>query len=179
MTFLISLFPLVYLFLNSQFNEDIINIFQYLIIGTGHIAIFYLFIILLIPSIKWLSIILERKELGISTFIYTLIHFLLYIFDNDIDLLILLDDIKHREYIQLGYIAFFLFLPLVLTSNEISKIILKKYWKNIHKIIYIIIFLSLFHYYLVIKADYLIFYLYIILFSATAFLKLKKSMNNE
>ncbi len=179
MTFFISLLPLIYLVLNSQFNENIINTFQYLIIGTGHIVIFYLLIILFIPMIDQLKILINRKALGISTFMYSLIHFFLYMFENNSELLILLDDIKFREYIQIGYIALFLFFPLVLTSNEFSKIFLKKYWKEIHKIIYIIIFLSLSHYYLTIKADYFILQLYIVLFIAVVFLKFTKSFKNE
>ena len=61
-------------------------------------------------------------------------------------------------------LALILFIPLVLTSNEYSKKIMKAAWMTVHKLIYLIIFMSLFHYYLVIKADYLLLNTYISLF---------------
>lgn len=179
MKFLILFLPLIYLFFNSQTNENIINISSYLIINTGHLLLIYLLVILIVPLTEQTGKLIDRRSLGITTFVYAVVHFLLYVFDNNIDLSIMIDDLKYREYIQTGSIALLLFFPLVLTSNQISKTLLQKKWINLHKIIYAIIFLSLYHYYLIIKADYLIFWIYILLFTSVISLKYIKSVKNE
>jgi len=170
-TYFFSFLPLIFLFSNSQLNENIINEFLYLIVNTGYIIIFYLLIILTVPIVDKTQKLIDRSALGISTFIYSVSHFLLYIVDNDIMMAILLEDFLNLTYIQIGYIAFILFIPLALTSNPLSKKVLNISWYNLHKIVYIIIVASLIHYYLIIKADYLIFYIYVFLFLSVVFLK--------
>ena len=123
------------------------------------------------PLVDKAQKLIDRSALGISTFIYSVSHFLLYIVDNNIIMIVLLEDFLNLTYIQIGYIAFILFIPLVLTSNSISRKVLNASWYNLHKIIYVIIFASLIHYYLIIKADYLIFYIYVSLFLSVVFLK--------
>ena len=162
-TYILSFIPIVYFFINLVFNEDIINGFTYLITETGNITILYLLIILSIPMFKRAQEIICRRSLGISTFIYASIHFGIYIIDNNLELAVLFNDLLNIEYIQVGYLAFILFIPLVLTSNEYSKKILQSAWMSIHKLVYLIIFTSLLHYYLTIKADYLILYIYTLL----------------
>ena len=163
-TYIFSFIPLAYLFINLIFNEDIINGFSYLISQSGNIIIIYLLIILFIPIFDRSQAIINRRSLGISTFIYALIHFVIYIIDNNLELFVLSEDLLNITYIQIGYLALILFIPLVLTSNEYSKKIMKAAWMTVHKLIYLIIFMSLFHYYLVIKADYLLLNTYISLF---------------
>ena len=163
-TYIFSFIPLAYLFINLIFNEDIINGFSYLISQSGNIIIIYLLIILFIPIFDRSQAIINRRALGISTFIYALIHFVIYIIDNNLELFVLSEDLLNITYIQIGYLALILFIPLVLTSNEYSKKIMKAAWMTVHKLIYLIIFMSLFHYYLVIKADYLLLNTYISLF---------------
>ena len=88
-TYFFSFLPLIYLFFNSQLNENIINEFLYLIVNTGYIIIFYLLIILTVPLVDKTQKLIDRSALGISTFIYSVSHFLLYIVDNDIMMVVL------------------------------------------------------------------------------------------
>ena len=78
----------------------------------------------------------------------------------------MLSDIVSRNYIQAGYIALILFIPLFITSSDKSKKKLGIKWLSLHRLIYLILALSLLHYYLIIKADYFLFntYVFIILF---------------
>ena len=129
-TYFFSFLPLIFLFFNSQLNENIINEFLYLIVNTGYIIIFYLLIILTVPLVDKAQKLIDRSALGISTFIYSVSHFLLYIVDNDFIMIVLLEDFLNLTYIQIGYIAFILFIPLVLTSNSISRKVLNISWHN-------------------------------------------------
>ena len=48
-------------------------------------------------------------------------------------------------FLQFGFFALILLFPLFLTSNNFSQNILKKWWKRLHKIIYVILWLVFGH----------------------------------
>ena len=175
-TFVIT--PLIFIIFNILFNSAIINPFSYLIISTGYISMSLLIMVLFIPLFKPIRDFFDRKTFGLSAFNYTLVHLLLYIIDNNISLKYLYADLSSLLYIQVGYIAFLLFLPLVFTSTIKAKLALKNNWFKIHRLIYIIIPLSFIHYYLIIKADYLLFFIYLIMFILILILK-KRIISNE
>ena len=125
-TFVIA--PLIFIIFNILFNTNIINPFSYLITSTGYISLSLLLIVLFIPLFKIIKDLLDRKIFGLSAFSYTLVHLLLYIVDNNISLKYLYADLSRLLYIQVGYIAFLLFLPLVFTSTIKAKLALKSKW---------------------------------------------------
>ena len=75
------------------------------------------------------------------------------------------------KFIQFGYLAFILFLPLLFTSTDRLKKKLGKKWIAIHRLLYLILLFSIIHYYLVIKADYLIFALYLVIIALVFLIK--------
>ncbi len=164
-TYFLSLLPILYIFYHSIFNEEIINPYSYLIISSGYIAISMIIAVLLIPVISGIKIYIDRRILGVMTFFASLLHLLLYLVDNNLSLEFLLEDLISLRFIQIGYLALILFIPLFVTSSDTLKKKLGSKWLSIHRLIYLILVLSLIHYYLIIKADYLIFniYLFIIL----------------
>ena len=147
------------------FNTIIVNPLGYLINYTGHAAIFALILVLLCSRLKYLNIYLNRKYLGLIAFIYTSFHILIYSFELDYDFDYILYEAFSLNFITLGYLSYILFLPLVFTSNETSKSILKDYWYLLHKLVYATIILALIHYYLTIKADMSWLWIYIITFT--------------
>jgi len=175
-TFVIT--PLIFIIFNILFNTNIINPLSYLIISTGYISMSLLIMVLFIPLFKPIKEFFDRKIFGLSAFSYTLVHLLLYIIDNNISLKYLYADLSSLLFIQVGYIAFLLFLPLVFTSTIKAKLALKNNWFKIHRLIYVIIPLSFIHYYLIIKADYLLFFIYLIMFILILILK-KRIISNE
>ena len=94
---------------------------SYLIITTGYIALSLLVFILFMPIAPALSNYIGRRSLGIITFVYALIHYLLYILDNNIEWMLIRNDLFFRNYIQFGYVALIFFLPLFITSNNYAK----------------------------------------------------------
>ena len=160
--------------INVFLNDDIMNGPSYLIITTGYIALTLLVLILFMPIVSTLSDYIDRRSLGIITFIYALIHYLLYILDNNIEWMLIRNDLFFRNYIQLGYIALVLFLPLFITSSDYAKELLGNKWMSLHRLIYIIILSSMLHYYMIIKADYLIFIIYSVILIAIFIIKYRK-----
>ena len=165
-TYSLSLLPFLYIFYQSIFNQDIINPYSYLIISSGYIAISMIIVVLSVPIMFSIKSYIDRRVLGIMTFFASLFHLLLYLIDNNLSLEFILEDLISLRFIQVGYLALILFIPLFVTSSDTLQKKLGSKWLSIHRLIYSILVLSLIHYYLIIKDYYLIFsiYLFIILF---------------
>ena len=173
-TYLLFSLPLLYVIINVFLNDDIMNVPSYLIITTGYIALSLLVFILLIPIVPVLSDYIDRRSLGIITFVYALIHYFLYILDNNIEWMLIRNDLFFRNYIQFGYISLIFFLPLFITSNNYAKELLGNRWMAIHRLIYIIILSSMLHYYMIIKADYFAFIMYSVILITILIIKYRK-----
>ncbi len=163
-TLFITIIPFIFIILNAYINNNIVNPLSYLISSTGFIVLTLLALIIILPTIDFLGKFMDRRLVGLMTFLYASVHLLIYFIDNNISFDYLIDDILGLPYIQIGYFAFLLFFPLVFTSTIKSKLKLKNTWFKIHKLIYLIILLSFIHYYLIIKADYLLFLIYLLIF---------------
>ena len=95
------------------------------------------------------KIITCRRMLGLWTFFYAFLHFLAFLFfENEMIFSLFLKDLTSRPFVFFGVSAFFLLIPLAITSNKFSIIMLGKYWKKIHWLINPIIALSIIHYFL-------------------------------
>ena len=96
-----------------------------------------------------------RRIVGVIAFYYVFLHMLTYIFlDHFFDFSFILKDIVKRPFITFGFIAFLLLMPLVFTStNKMVKKLTFKIWKKIHYLTYVIIILTLLHFYLLTKGN--------------------------
>ena len=91
-----------------------------------------------------------RRALGVTTFIYAVLHFLAYAW---LDKGLLLDDIVKdvfkRNFILVGMLTFALMLPLALTSfNAAVRALGGRKWQLLHKLVYAVALLGLLHFYL-------------------------------
>ena len=160
-TLLLAQLPIFFLIIFFFSFEVVVNPISYLINASGHASIIFLFITLFSSRITFLRENLDRRTLGLTSFFYLIMHVLFYFFDNHFIMSYMIDDLMNLSFIQIGYFALILFLPLVFSSNSKAKTILGDLWSSIHKIIYLIVALSLIHYYQVIKADFIYMYIYI------------------
>ncbi|MDC7675211.1 sulfite oxidase heme-binding subunit YedZ [Asticcacaulis machinosus] len=96
-----------------------------------------------------------RRPIGLFAFAYILLHLTSYIaVDQYFDWAAIWKDIVKRPYITFGMIGFVLLIPLALTSfNAAIKAIGGRVWRNLHKLIYVIVPLGVLHYFLLAKAD--------------------------
>ena len=94
--------------------------------------------------IFWVKI---RRMLGLFVFFYATLHLLTYVvIDYRFDWQQITDDVIKKKYIFIGFAAWVLLIPLVLTSSQKMIIVLKHNWKKLHKLIYVIAIFGSLHY---------------------------------
>jgi len=95
-------------------------------------------------SIVWVSF---RRMLGLFVFFYATLHLLTYIgLDYRFDWSPILDDVVKKKYIFIGFAAWLLLVPLVITSSQKMVLMLKNNWKKLHRLIYVIAIFGSLHY---------------------------------
>ena len=109
------------------------------------------------PLRDWFSaawLIQLRRMLGVYAFCYVLLHFLTWlILDQDLYWAGILPDIARRPFITIGFLALLLLIPLAVTSTNGMMRRLGRRWKTLHRLIYLIVLLGIWHYYWQVKAD--------------------------
>lgn len=105
-------------------------------------------LLLLCRTLKWRTgwvywLMKRRRALGVAAFGYALLHTLIYLVDMGA-----LKDIL-AEFLSLGiwtgWLAFVIFVPLALTSNQASVAALGRKWKSLQRLVYAAAVLTLLH----------------------------------
>ena len=100
----------------------------------------------------WLT--LFRRMLGLFTFFYVLMHFLTWlILEQSIYLPAITEDIITRPFITIGFLALLILLLLASTSTNNIQRKLQKKWHTIHRLIYAVGILAVWHYWWQVKKD--------------------------
>ena len=126
----------------------------------GDWALRFLLIALCITPIriltKWNAAVRFRRMLGLFAFSYVCLHLTSYIvLDQFFDWQAIWKDIVKRWYITVGMTAFVFLIPLAVTSTKgWIKRIGGKTWQNLHKLVYPTAVLGIFHFYMMLKADF-------------------------
>lgn len=95
-----------------------------------------------------------RRMFGLFAFFYVTMHFLVYAgLDQRFDLAVILEDIAERPYITVGFSALVLLLPLALTSTGGMMRRLGRNWKRLHRLVYPVAILGVWHFYWQVKLD--------------------------
>ncbi|MBU3918182.1 ferric reductase-like transmembrane domain-containing protein, partial [bacterium] len=79
-----------------------------------------------------------RKIFGIYTFLFSVLHVIVFVSTRQWDLRSVTGSLFSEVYLLVGGMAFLLLLALALTSNRISIKKLRKNWKKLHNSVYII-----------------------------------------
>jgi sulfoxide reductase heme-binding subunit YedZ len=102
----------------------------------------------------WRPLTLRRKALGLYGFMYAVLHVATYIaVDYGFDLNAIIHEVAGKPYFLTGALAFVLLLPVAGTSFTIMMKKLGKNWKHLHRLVYIISPVIVFHYLLVVKGN--------------------------
>lgn len=102
----------------------------------------------------WGGWIAVRRQLGLWCFTYVVLHISTYaVFLLGLDLGQLAKDLSKRPYIIVGALAFLMLLVLAATSNRPSIQRLGRRWKQLHRLVYLILGLALLHMLWVVRAD--------------------------
>lgn len=102
----------------------------------------------------WSGWIVIRRQLGLWSFAYILLHLSAYLwFILGFDFGQLTVELRKRPYIIVGALGFLGLLALALTSNRFSQRRLGARWKRLHKLSYAILALGLLHFLWIVRAD--------------------------
>jgi methionine sulfoxide reductase heme-binding subunit len=95
-----------------------------------------------------------RRMLGLFAFFYVVVHFTVYlVLDLELNWSTLGADIAKRPYITIGFTALLLLLPLAATSTNGMMRRLGRRWTQLHRLVYVIAILGVWHFYWQVKRD--------------------------
>ena len=126
---------------------------------------------------KWVSF---RRMLGLFVFFYATLHLLTYIgLDYRFDWSPILNDVVKKKYIFIGFAAWVLLLPLVITSSQKMVSLLKNNWKKLHRLIYVIAIFGSLHYIWLSKTIFFKPLIYFIIILVLLALRIKINSRNK
>lgn len=96
-----------------------------------------------------------RREIGLFSFFYGVLHFTTYIWlDKFFDVHEMIKDVYKRPFITAGFTAFVLLIPLAITSTAgWIRRLGGKNWLRLHRLIYVSAIVGVIHYIWLVKAD--------------------------
>jgi len=96
---------------------------------------------------KWRGMAEYRQLLGLYTGFYATLHLWVYlVVDQALQWSAIGGDILESRYIWFGVIAYLIILALMLTSSAWAKKQMGKYWKKLHRLIYLAAVSAMIHY---------------------------------
>lgn len=179
--FLLSVIPFLIITYKILFNklgpEPVKEITHF----TGEWTLIFICLTLAMSPLKkltnfsiWIKI---RRMLGLFVFFYASLHLLTYLaIDYRFHWQPIFDDVIKKKYIFVGFAAWLLLIPLVITSTQKMINILKHNWKKLHRLIYIIAIFGSLHFIWLSKTIFFkpLIYFLIILFLLLLRIRFKK-----
>lgn len=152
--FLIGLYPVIrWVWLGMQ-GALTANPPEFLIRSSGIWALVALCLTLAVTPLRRLlaqpALVRCRRMLGLFAFFYTVLHVLGWAYwERGWSALAMWDDVVQRTFITVGVAATVPMLALALTSTRGWMSRLGTYWQTLHRSVYAIVLLSLWHFWLV------------------------------
>ncbi len=157
--FINALVPLALLLWDVYRGRAGANPLEFVTRTTGMLALVFLTITLAVSPLrqvfKWNGLVKLRRMLGLFAFFYGLLHLLTYLaFDRYFNLRSVPADVVSRPFIAVGMLAFFLMVPLAITStNKMVKRLGGKRWRTLHRLVYAAGAAGVIHFWLLVKSD--------------------------
>ncbi|MDC0327032.1 sulfoxide reductase heme-binding subunit YedZ [Candidatus Pelagibacter sp.] len=149
--FTLSLIPFLIITYKIFFNQLGPEPVKEITHHTGEWTLIFIIITLAMSPLKkitklniWISF---RRMLGLFVFFYATIHLMTYVvIDYRFDWQQIYNDVLKKKYIFIGFSAWFLLIPLAVTSSQKMTKLLKQNWKKLHRLIYLIAIFGALHY---------------------------------
>ena len=157
--FINSLVPLTLLLWDVYGKRVGANPLEFVTRTTGMLTLLFLLLSLAVTPVRKITganwLIKFRRMIGLFAFFYGSLHLLTYVaFDRFFHLTTIPTDIIKRPFITAGMAAFFLMVPLAITStNKMVKLLGGKRWNRLHKVVYLAGVGGVLHYWLLVKSD--------------------------
>jgi methionine sulfoxide reductase heme-binding subunit len=135
------------------------NPVEFFLRTTGVLALIFLIVGLAVTPLRkifgWNNLIKLRRMIGLYAFFYAFLHLVTYsIFDKSLNFGAIAADVWQRPFIAVGMLAFFLLIPLAITStNGMIKRLGGKNWARLHRLNYLIAILGVIHFWMIVKSD--------------------------
>jgi sulfoxide reductase heme-binding subunit YedZ len=134
------------------------NPIEQLIHRCGLWGLIFLLVTLSVTPLRQLTgqnwLIRFRRMFGLFAFFHICLHFLVYAgLDQRFDFAAIGEDIVKRPYITLGITGLTLLIPLALTSTAAMMRRLGRRWLQLHRLVYVIAVLGVWHFYWQVKKD--------------------------
>lgn len=145
--------PAVALLAGAVLDKLGANPAEALIQETGEWTLRWLWLTLAISPLRDVAslpaLLRYRRALGVTTFVYALLHFLAYAWlDKGLVLDDIVRDVLKRNFILVGVLALLLMTPLALSSfNAAIRAMGGRRWQALHKLVYAVALLGLLHFY--------------------------------
>jgi len=157
--FVNAVVPLALLLTDVYRKQVGANPLEFVTRTTGILTLVFLLISLAVTPLRritglnWLTRF--RRMLGLFAFFYGSLHLMTYVaFDRFFHLKTIPGDVAKRPFIAIGMAAFFLMVPLAITSTDkMVKRLGGKRWASLHRIVYLSGVLGVLHYYMLVKSD--------------------------
>ena len=95
-----------------------------------------------------------RRMIGLFAFFYVLMHFVVWFaLDRELNLGAVVQDVLKRPFITIGFLAMLILIPLAVTSTNAWMRRFGRRWKALHRLVYLIAILGVWHFYWLVKAD--------------------------
>ncbi len=125
--------------------------------GLGDWAVRFLLLSLAVTPARsvfdWPGVVRLRRMLGVAAACYAGAHFLLYCVDQKWQLGTVAAEIALRFYLTVGFSALLMLGVLAVTSSDGWQKSLGRRWKRLHRLVFVLLPLVLFHYFLQSKSD--------------------------
>lgn len=157
--FINSVVPLALMLWDVYHKRVGANPLEFVTRTTGMLTLVFLLLTLAVTplrqiiAVNWL--VKFRRMIGLFAFFYGSLHLLTYVaFDRFFNLISIPADVVKRPFITIGMAAFFLMVPLAITStNKMVKRLGAKRWSRLHKLVYCAGIGGVLHFWLLVKAD--------------------------
>lgn len=140
----------------GPFVDDPVELIQH---WTGRTALILLFVTLSVTPFRRFTgynpLIRFRRQMGLFAFFYATLHvFSYFVFDHRLDFDSIIEDIIEHNWVLVGFTAWVLLIPMALTSTTgwIRRLGGKR-WKRLHRLIYAVAILGVFHFLWLVKLE--------------------------
>jgi len=182
LVFLLSLLPFLLLVTALLTNQLGPNPIEELTGETGEWALRFIVLGLMLSPLRWWLKqswpVQLRRMIGLFAFFYASVHLSIYLFlDQMLDVSAIISDLLDRPYITAGTVAFFILLPLAVTSNKRMVKKLGTKWQSLHRWVYLGACAAVVHYVWLAKGDRLEPFAYLTIVMGLFVLRLKRLLS--
>jgi sulfoxide reductase heme-binding subunit YedZ len=153
LVFVVGLYPLLRWFYLGWYDGFGVNPTEFLTRSSGIWTLVCLIVTLSLSPIKqWLAapaLIRLRRMCGLFAFFYASLHTLAWAWwEQNLVLKDMALDVWQRPFVSVGMAAFLVMLAMALTSSQSAMRRLGRWWKALHRWVYLVAVLSIVHFWL-------------------------------